>query len=128
MCAYLQVHYLQHIAKLMVNMMCTLHFLGFPSIPWISPPEMCSNLMCTVTWTASGTTRGYKVTWINLNTTDITDNFTVFTNTYTITGLSANETYTVSVTAVGTCGEMTSDSITVYGECACDYSYVCICI
>ena len=39
------------------------------------------------------------------------------TNSYTVTGLSDNNNYNVSITAVGVCGMITSDPIIVYGEC-----------
>ena len=43
------------------------------------------------------------------------------TNSYNVTGLSDNDNYNVTITAVGACGMITSDSVTVYGECASMY-------
>lgn len=53
------------------------------------------------------------------------DSYTVAenTNSYTVTGLSDNDNYNVTITAVGVCGMITSDPVTVYGECVCN-SYV----
>ena len=39
------------------------------------------------------------------------------TNSYTVTGLSGDVNYNVSVAAVNMCGVNTSDPVTVYGEC-----------
>ena len=50
------------------------------------------------------------------------DSYTVAenTNSYTVTGLSDNDNYNVTITAVGVCGTIvTSDPVTVYGECVC---------
>ena len=57
------------------------------------------------------------------------DSYTVTenTNSYTVTGLSDNDNYNVRVTAVGVCGMITSDPITVYGE----FKYpvdMCMCV
>jgi len=41
------------------------------------------------------------------------------TNSYTVTGLGGDVSYNVSVAAVNMCGMMTSDPVTVYGECVC---------
>ena len=51
------------------------------------------------------------------------DSYTVAENTssYTVKELSDNDNYNVSITAVGVCGMITSDSVTVYGECASMY-------
>ena len=49
------------------------------------------------------------------------------TNSYTVTGLSDNDNYNVSITAVGVCGMIVSDPITVYGKIICSirtYTYV----
>ena len=58
--------------------------------------------------------------WTNLNT-GVMDSYTVTenTNSYTVTGLSDNDNYNVTITAVGVCGMITSDPVTVYGECVC---------
>ena len=55
--------------------------------------------------------------WTNLNTS-VVDSFTVAenTNSYTVTRLSDNDIYNVSVAIVGVCGMITSDPITVYGK------------
>ena len=76
-----------------------------------------SNTSFTVNWTISDPNYSYTVIWTNLNT-GVMDSFTVpeNTNSYTVTGLSDNDNYNVSVTAVGVCGMITSDSITVYGK------------
>ena len=37
-------------------------------------------------------------------------------NSYTVTGLSGDVNYNVSVAAVNMCGMMTSDPVTVYGK------------
>ena len=60
--------------------------------------------------------------WTNLNT-GVMDSYTVTenTNSYNVTGLSDNDNYNVSITAVGVCGMIiTSDPVTVYGECVCN--------
>ena len=56
------------------------------------------------------------------------DSYTVAenTNSYNVTGLSDNDNYNVTITAVGVCGMITSDPITVYGECVCNsYNLQC---
>ena len=45
-------------------------------------------------------------------------------NIHTVTGLSDNDNYNVSITAVGVCGMITSDPITVYGKSV--HVFVCI--
>ena len=57
--------------------------------------------------------------WINLNTGVVHSNKLENTNSYTVTGLNDTDNYNVSVTAVGECGMMTSDLITVYGMNVC---------
>ena len=75
-----------------------------------------SNTSFTVNWTISDPNYSYTVIWTNTNT-GVVDNITVpeNTNSYTVTGLSVNDNYNVSVAIVGVCGMMTSDPITVYG-------------
>ena len=75
-----------------------------------------SNTSFTVNWTISDLNYSYTVIWTNINT-GMVDNITVpeNTNSYTVTGLSVNDNYNVSVAIVGVCGMMTSDPITVYG-------------
>ena len=55
------------------------------------------------------------------------DNFTVpeNKNSYTVTGLSDNDNYNVSVAIVGVCGMITSDPITIYGKSTCTCIHVC---
>ena len=76
-----------------------------------------NNASFTVNWTISDPNYSYTVIWTNLNT-GVMDSFTVpeNTNSYTVTGLSDNDNYNVSVTIVGVCGMITSDPITVYGK------------
>ena len=71
-----------------------------------------------VNWTSSVPNNNYTVIWINLHT-GMMYNRTVPGNTssYTVTGLSGDVNYNVSVAAVNMCGMMTSDPVTVYGEC-----------
>ena len=75
-----------------------------------------SDISFTVNWTISNPNYSYTVIWTNINT-GVVDNITVpeNTNSYTVTGLSVNDNYNVSVAIVGVCGMMTSDPITVYG-------------
>ena len=60
--------------------------------------------------------------WTNLHT-GVMDSSTApeNTNSYTVTGLSDNDNYNVSITAVGVCGMITSDPITVYGKIIHNY-------
>ena len=76
-----------------------------------------SNTSFIVNWTISDHNYSYTVIWTNLNT-GVMDSFTIpgNTNSYTVTGLSDNDNYNVSVTAVGVCGIMISNPITVYGK------------
>ena len=89
---------------------------GLPSRPPIITATPLSNTSFTVNWSISDPSYNYTVTWTNLNT-GVMDSFTILenTNSYTVTGLSDTDNYNVSVTAVGECGTMTSDPITVYG-------------
>ena len=66
----------------------------------------------------------YTVIWTNLNT-GVMDSYTVAenTNSHSVTGLSDNDNYNVTITAVGVCGMITSDPITVYGECVIAITY-----
>ena len=73
---------------------------------------------CTVNWTSSVPNYNYTVIWTNLHT-GVMYNRTVpgNTNSYTVTGLSGDANYNVSVAAVNKCGMIaTSDPVTVYGE------------
>ena len=92
---------------------------GLPSSsPDITAVTPLSSRSFTVSWTISDPNYSYTVIWTNLNT-GVTDNITVSgnTNSYTITGLSEIANYNVRITAVGVCGMITSDPITVYGKC-----------
>ena len=75
----------------------------------------------TIKWTISDPSYNYTVIWTNLNT-GVMDSFTApqKTNTYTVTGLSDNDNYAVSIATVDVCGMMiTSDPITICGENTC---------
>ena len=78
---------------------------------------LLSNTSFTVNWIMSDPNYSYTVTWTNLNT-GVMDSYTVAenTNSYTVTGLSDNDNYNVTITAVGVCGMIASDPVTVYGE------------
>ena len=93
---------------------------GLPSSPPVITVVPLSNTSFIVDWSISDSSYNYTVMWINLNT-GVMDNFTILenTNSYTVTGLSDTDNYNVSVTAVGECGMMTSDLITVYGMNVC---------
>ena len=82
-----------------------------------------NNASFTVNWTISDPNYSYTVIWTNLNT-GVMDSFTVpeNTNSYTVTGLSDNDNYNVSVAIVGVCGMITSDPIIVYGKSIRTYS------
>ena len=72
----------------------------------------------TINWTISDPNYSYTVAWTNLNT-GVMNSFTVpeNTNNYTVTGLSDNDSYNVSIATMDVCGmTITSDPITVYGE------------
>ena len=91
-------------------------YVGLPSsVPTITVTSL-SDISFTVNWTISDPNYIYTVIWTNINT-GVVDNITVpeNTNNYTVTGLSVNDNYNVSVAIVGVCGMMTSDPITVYG-------------
>ena len=94
----------------------------YPGLP-SSPPQVTavtplSNTSFTVNWIISDPNYNYTVIWTNL-CTGVMDSYTVAENTnrYTVTGLSDNDNYNVSITAVGVCGMITSDPVTVYSEC-----------
>ena len=97
------------------------HAIGLPtSPPQVTAVTPLSDTSFTVNWTTSDPSYSYTVIWINLST-GVMDNSTVpeNTNSYTVTGLSDNDNYNVSITAVGVCGMITSDPITVYGKIIC---------
>ena len=90
---------------------------GLPQVTAVTP---LSDTSFTVDWIISDnsvTIYNYSVTWTNLHT-GVMDSSTVpeDINSYTVTGLSDNDNYNVSITAVGVCGMITSDHITVYGK------------
>ena len=68
--------------------------------------------------------------WSNLNTNqEISVTGIHNTTNFTVTGLSGDANYNVSVAAVNMCGIMTSDPVTVYGEyhsCICVTIYIII--
>ena len=73
----------------------------------------------------SVTIYNFSVIWTNLrtgamNSSTVPKN----TNSYTVTGLSDNDNYNMSITAVGVCGMITSDPITVYGKSI--HVYICV--
>ena len=82
-----------------------------------------SNTSFTVNWIISDPNYNYTVTRTNLNT-GVIDSYTVAenTNSYNVTVLSDNDNYNVTITAVGMCGMITSDLITVYGEYVSTYT------
>ena len=91
----------------------------YPGLPSSAPTitvTSSSDTSFIVNWTISDPNYSYTVIWTNINT-GVVDNITVpeNTNSYTVTGLSVNDNYNVSVAIVGVCGMMTSDPITVYG-------------
>ena len=87
-------------------------------VPTIVKVLPLSSTSFTVNWTSPVLNNNYTVIWTNLHT-GVMYNRTVpgNTNSYTVTGLSGDVNYNVSVAAVNMCGMMTSDPVTVYGEC-----------
>ena len=72
----------------------------------------------TINWTISDPNYSYTVIWTNLNT-GVINSFIVpeNSNSYTVTGLSDNDNYNVSIATMDVCGiTITSDPITVCGE------------
>ena len=102
--------------------------LGLPSSPpIITAVSTLSNGSFNVNWTMSDPIYNCMVMWTNLNTSEM--NSTTVpenTNSYTVTGLSDNDNYNVSVAAVNMCGNMTSDPVTVNSEFALTYVHVCM--
>ena len=103
---------------------CDVCIICIPGLP-SNPPSITSvtpltNTSFTVNWTISDPNYSYTVIWTNLST-GVVDNVTVAENTdsYTVTGLSVNDNYNVSITAAGICGIITSNPITVYGKNIC---------
>ena len=99
--------------------------LQSPELP-SSPPQITAvtplnDTSFTVTWTILNPSYSHTVIWGTLNSS-VMNSSTVpeNTNSYTVTGLSDNDNYKVSVAIVDDCGMMkTSDPIIVYGECIC---------
>ena len=93
------------------------YYVGLPSIPPVTTATPLSSTSFTVNWIISDPNYSYTVILTNINT-GVVDSFTVAenTNSYTVTGLSDNDNYNVSVAIVGVCGMITSDPITVYGK------------
>ena len=90
---------------------------GLPQIPPnITAVTPLNDTSFTVNWTLPDPSYNYTVMWTNLYS-GVVDSVTVLedTNSYTITGLNDTDNYNVSVAAVGLCGMMTSNPITVYG-------------
>ena len=100
-------------------------YVGLPSSPpQVTALKICSSTSFTVSWIIIiDPDHNYIVTWISLHS-GVMDSSTVpeNTNSYTVTGLSDNDNYNVSITAVGVCGMITSDPIIVYGKIM--HSYV----
>ena len=95
--------------------------LGLPSSPLVTTVTPLSDTSFTINWTPSDPDYNYTVMWTNLNTFAV-DNNSVSENSHTVTGLNDTDNYNVSVIAMGECGIMTSDPITVYGKtCTCIY-------
>ena len=95
------------------------------SPPIVHTVTPLSNTSFFVNWTISNPDYNYTVIWTNLNTS-VMSSYTVprNTNSYIIKELSVNMEYNVSVAAIGVCGMMTSDPITIKCEYVC--TYVCM--
>ena len=88
----------------------------------------------TINWTILDPSYSYTVIWTNLNT-GVVDSFTApqSINSYTVTELSDNDDYAVSIATVDVCRMMiTSDPITIYGKNTCykrsNYTCTCVCM
>jgi len=93
-------------------------------LPVVTEVTTINSSLFTVNWTSSVPNYNYTVIWTNLHT-GVMYNRTVSrnTNSYTVTGLSGDINYNVSVAAVNKCGIMaTSNPVTVFGE----YRLYCI--
>ena len=86
-----------------------------PIIKFILP---LSSTSFTVNWTLSAPNNNYTVIWANLHT-GVMYNRTVpgSINSYTVTGLSGDVNYNVSVAAVNMCGMNESDFVLAFGKC-----------
>ena len=89
-----------------------------PAAPIIKFVLPLSSTSFTVNWTLSAPNNNYTVIWADLHT-GVMDNRTVpgSTNSYTVTGLSGDVNYNVSVAAVNMCGMNESDFVSVFGKC-----------
>ena len=89
-----------------------------PGPPIVTAVTQLSNGSFNVTWSISEYNYNYTVTILNLNTSAVSS-FEVpeNSNSYSVTGLSDNANYTVSITAVDECRMLTSDPFIVNGEC-----------
>jgi len=87
-------------------------------VPVITKVTSINSSSFTVNWTSLVLNNNYTVIWTDFHT-GVMYNRTVpgNTNSYTVAGLSGDVNYNVSVAAVNMCGMMTSDPVTVYGEC-----------
>jgi len=93
-------------------------------LPVVTKVISINSSLFTVNWTSSISNYNYTVIWTNLHT-GVMYNRTVpgNTNSYTVTGLSGDVNYNVSVATVNKCGIMaTSNPVTVFGE----YRLYCI--
>ena len=85
-----------------------------PTITLVQPLDRVS---FSVYWISPDPSYMYQISWVNLNTNQRIDTIvSQRESTYTVTGLSGEDNYNVSVAAVNECGMMLSDAVTVYGE------------
>jgi len=91
-------------------------------VPVVIEVATINSLSFTINWTSLDPSYNYTVIWTNLHT-GVMYNRTVpgNTNSYTVTGLSGDVNYNVSVATVNMCGMMSSDPVTVFGE----YTVMC---
>ena len=95
-----------------------IHSTGLP----LTIEESCSSSLCTIEWTPSyDRIINYTVTIIDLiNNSIYIVTVPVDMNSYSITELSVNVMYNVSVTALFVCGgSTTSNNVIIEGECIC---------
>ena len=88
--------------------------LGLPSNPTNITVSSLIIGSITISWTISDPSYSYTVIWTNLNSGAM-KSFTVpqSSSSYTVTGLSDNDNYAVSIATVDVCG-MTSTSDPIY--------------
>ena len=98
------------------------------SLPQVTAVTPLSDTSFTVNWTISDDSvaiYNFSVIWTNLRTSAMNSSTVPEdTNSYTVTGLSDNDNYNVSITAVGVCGMIISDPVTVYGKNV--HVYICV--